>query len=383
MVVFGNSLIAADRIVNVVRRRLQEQLGDGGRGFLYVDGLAPGPRDRTSSTAEGWITTNIADFDEKPEFRGISSSVAGGVHMSAGPASSRFRLAGESEALIYAPRAGLEVRASGGTWQPVTPSLHRLSLPAGARMLELRARSAGAVVHGVVLEHEHAGVVVDTFGVAGADAMRWARVDDEVFRAGLAARDPDLVVVMLGGNEMKRIAWRQRSLAQVRDQLRAMLRRVEPSITRSCLVIGPIDAVVGERDRRGPEHDVMTQRPEMVPVNEVHRAVAFEEGCAFFDLYTAMGGKDSLVRLKEADALFYDLVHPNDRGLAVLGQLIADALLQSWAVTPQRSLADLNAEATDLLVEVAPLEAEIVGGAAHVAGEADDSILQDALLEAL
>ncbi len=355
VVIFGNSLIAADRIVNVVRRRLTEQLGDAGRGFVLADRLGPiGPRDRTATDASGWVPTSVADLVHAPEVRGAPHGVAGAAHVSVGPAVSRFRLAGEDEVTVMGwalpGRPGLSARVDQGRWQPLVvvdgavadpgegpagaPILHRLHLPKGAASLELRTTGRGAVVHGVALEHGGGGVVVDTFGVAAADAPRFLDIDATIFETELDARQPDLVVLMLGGNETKRVAWKQRSLDEVATALRALIRRTRPGTDRSCLVVGPIDAVVGTDAKAG--QDPLGQRPELTTINDIHRHVALAEGCAYIDLYAAMGGKGSLQRLKAAGALHDDLVHPREQGLAMLGQLVADALLQAWRVSPHR-----------------------------------------------
>jgi lysophospholipase L1-like esterase len=352
--IVGNSLIAADRIVNVIRRRLQEQLGDGGRGLLLPDRLGTiGPRDRTASSASGWTPATVADFEPRPEARGVPRGVGGAVFVSTGPATSRFDVHDERSATVFAwagPRgSGLELRADGGRFHPVlavpgesaqeTPVLHRFLLPKGTRTIELRTLRSGAAVHGVALEGDGGGVVVDTLGVAAADARRFLSIDAALFSQQLDARRPDLVVLMLGGNETKRLAWGRESLAELRASLSELVRRVKPGADRSCLVVGPIDAVIGADDRNGFRAGPATanpfvERPELHKVNALHRQVAWLEGCAFFDLYAAMGGAGSLRRLFEANALHDDLVHPKELGLAVLGQLIADALVQGWATTP-------------------------------------------------
>jgi lysophospholipase L1-like esterase len=322
-----------------------------------------GPRDRTASDASGWLPATIADAEPKPEARGVPRGIVGAVHVSTGPATSAFVLDGETRATVLGwagPRgSGLELRANGGRFHPVlsvddgggddggagSPILHRFVLPEGARRVELRATRPGAAVHGVVLEHDRGGVVVDTLGVAAADAKRFLTIDAPLFAAQLDARRPDLVVLMLGGNETKRVAWGQDSVDDLRGYLTDLIRRVGPGPDRSCLVVGPIDAVVGADDLNGfreglePSPDPFRERPELQAVIAMERYVALVEGCAFFDLYAAMGGAGSLRRFHEADALHADLVHPKELGLAVLGQLVADAVLQGWASAPGVDMA--------------------------------------------
>ena len=63
------------------------------------------------------------------------------------------------------------------------------------------------MVHGLVLDQPHPGVVLDTLGVAAADASLFLHADEEMVTAQLRARDPNLVLIMLGGNEVKRLQW--------------------------------------------------------------------------------------------------------------------------------------------------------------------------------
>jgi lysophospholipase L1-like esterase len=337
---FGNSLIAADRIVNVLRSRLVEVAGNGGRGFVLADRMAAyGPRDRTARTASGWTACTLGDPQPLPASRGVRWGVPGVVHVSAtrGARSSFSLTAIDEVATVFGAvddeRGGLRARFDTGPWhwiaaENVTASadvVHRLPVPPNSRVLELEATGARAVVHGVALEREQGGVVVDTFGVPAVDATLWLGTDERTLSAHLASRAPDLAVIMLGGNETKRLAWRRRSVETIEGDLRAMIHRVRDVEQTACLVVGPVDAVVGK-----DAPDPWRQRPQLQTVNDVHRRVAHEEGCAFFDLFEAMGGKGSLKRLRAANALHDDLVHPRGRGLDVLGHLLAEALLTSW-----------------------------------------------------
>lgn len=332
VMVFGNSLIASDGVTGVVRERLVERFGDGGRGLVLADCMASyGPRGRTAQDARGWTTANVAGL-EKPS---TPVGLAGVIHVSDGPAESSFALAGEQEAEVFffaqegAPR--LRWRCDRGPWieipdGPAGPRVERIRLPEFSERFELQAPGARAVCHGVSLERG-AGVVLDVLGVPSADAALWLEADEASFTSQLAARRPDLITVMLGANEAKRISWGKATRDSTEESLVAFLERLRTAAPgASCLVVGPGDAVVGPG-----EDEPFRQRAQLAAVIELERRVALAQGCAFFDLYAAMGGRGAIERLNEAGLMHDDLVHPKGRGLDLLGQLIADALFDAYA----------------------------------------------------
>ncbi|MGZ3458668.1 MAG: hypothetical protein ACXU86_09195, partial [Archangium sp.] len=112
---FGNSLIAGDRIVDVVRDELGATFGDGGRGVLFVDRLAAyGPRVRAGFTHGGWEPRTLGEL----KLAELPFGVTGIYHQSTAPkATSRFALTGEPHGTLWwldVPRAGrLSVYAEG------------------------------------------------------------------------------------------------------------------------------------------------------------------------------------------------------------------------------------------------------------------------------
>jgi len=210
-----------------------------------------------------------------------------------------------------------------------------------------------------VLQHARPGIILDMLGVPSADATLYARLDDAALRAQLAERDPRLLLFFLGGNESKRLEWKRTDLDTLRTDLRALLRRARAAAPGSaCMVVGPMDAV---RDTKADGKKPFTQRPFLEAVVEAEREVTTAEGCAFFDLYAAMGGKGALARFHQAGFMHDDLVHPRGRGLDVLGHLVTDALLRAWVAAPQgRRVAALTpaaappAAAPERTVEAAP-----------------------------
>lgn len=341
LAVLGNSLIASDHIVDVVRARLQERFGDGGAGFLLADRMADyGPRTRTGRARPGAFRAHNFAMGQKGRY---PFGVAGVLHVSrARGARTWWPVRDEARARVFwldhegAPP--LALFADDALVEELTPSgdermrVTDVVLPSGSERVALVARGPRAVVYGASLSNDagvRPGVMLHTFGVPAAGPGHFLkRTRADLFREQLQALAPDLVVIMLGGNETKRLEWRQVGRRKVETHARelvARLRDVAPDA--GCLVVGPIDAVKGKGARP------WRTRPHLAWVNESWRWTAVEHGCAFFDLLGAMGGPGALKRFAQRGWVHDDLVHPRAPGLDVLGELLADALLDAYAST--------------------------------------------------
>lgn len=338
-IVFGNSLIASDRITDIVRARLQEFYGKGGGSFYLLDRLADyGGRWRTGKSDRRWDIYNFSQGSKGA----YPFGVPGAHHVSqrAG-ARTRWRIEGDRVARVFwfdhKRSPGFSLWIDGEKALDVKPvrndklSITQLELPPDAKTLTLVAKGARLVVHGAEMDMPAAGVRFDTHGIVAADSRKWMSADLEQFQTELAARNPQLVVVMLGGNEVRRVAWRRYSLKTVEEQASKFLDRLQTILPgSSCLVIGPLHAIEG-KDHRRP----FQTRPQLAPVNRIYREQALAHGCAFFDTYAAMGGEGSLRRFYKNRMLHADYVHPRADGLNFLGEYIAQGLFRAWEKTPR------------------------------------------------
>lgn len=348
---FGNSLIAGDRIVDIVRDELVAAFGGAGRGVLLVDRMAPyGGRTRTAAVSDGWEPRTLGELHAPPHPFGIT----GVYHVATERrARGRFKLDGEPRGTLWwkdvASAGRLAVSVDGTVLTRTEPQGDGVSrttsfdLPPGAKWLDVTAEGEGAIVQGVVLQKDAPGIVLDMLGVPSADATLYARLEEDALTAQLPQRDPKLLLFFLGGNESKRLEWKRTDLPTVRKDLTALLRRTHAAAPGSaCLVVGPMDAVQDSHEKGKP----LSQRPFLEAAITAEREVALAEGCGFFNLYAAMGGAGSLARFDQAGFMHEDLVHPRGQGLDLLGQLVADALMAAWAnegATPAPALTSSRA----------------------------------------
>lgn len=337
----GNSLIASDHVTDIVRERLVERFGDGGRGYLLTDRTSKvaGRRVRTGYGSKTW---KVNTFAQRPPDRPIFG-FAGSSHEStrAGDRTVWKIMGADTGRLFYLdhPEASSFTLSVDGqeiaTIQPdasePTDKMFDFTLPEGGKKLTLTAQGPEVVLFGVALEKNEPGVTWDTLGVPASDSQIYVdKTNNDIFVRQLGARSPDLLVPMVGGNETRSLAFKWTTPEEVRGYYGRMIDLMRQSAPdAACLAVSPIDAA--KATAAGAK---LTTRPQLLTVVAIEKEVAREKGCAYFDLFAAMGGKGSLQRFRRAGYVHDDLVHPKGRGGDILGQLFADALLNAWVQTP-------------------------------------------------
>lgn len=339
----GDSLIASDHITDMIRARLQERHGSGGKGFLFVDRPTGSGRSvRTGTASEGWQITRLIDRNypkDKLGYTGVAFASAG-----TGSPSARFPAEGARVAELFfqtQPTGGTVVLSADG--KPLQRLLTRFELPGVAfsrfalpeDTKTLSLQTLGKVeVHGVSLENGQPGIVYDTIGLPGATAEVFLRAQHGAFRSQLRHRKPSLVVLMVGGNEAFYISRNRITPEQIREHATELVKWVREAVPESaCLIMAPIDAAV------------RTMGGELVPrrgskdVGDIFREVAKEGGCAYWDALSAMGGEGASIKWLSSGLFNEDLVHPRARGSDLLGHLFDIALQRAYAKAHQPLLA--------------------------------------------
>lgn len=324
---FGDSLTADDQITDVLRTKLQAVLGDGGAGFVFAAPPHPYCEHHAVSryVSDDWDSRGISHLGFPDKLLGLGGSaetVSGGtirlapkgavktldVHYLAQPHGGTFDVACD----------GKVVSTIATTADKKTGAFATAAIPDGTKRIELRAR--GHVrLFGESLEST-GGVVVDNLGVVNATAkqMRIHNLEDH-WRNQLAHRASDLVVIMYGTNEAGWLAPKGRGIKEhekMFGELLATVRKANPN--GACLVVSPLDQL-----------DWTTQKPRTsVPaLVEAQRRAALARGCAFWDVYTWMGGSGASLNWFKHGMLMKDFQHPTTPGAKKLAEALYDALV--------------------------------------------------------
>lgn|GEM_PF-1321321 len=337
VLVYGASHVASDTWTGIVRRALQTSFGDAGHGFILP--VEPWRRyhhmDITvTSNSRRWETLRahygdhdageygLAGIAVRTERAGAYGRIDTGSH-----SASRFELFYRRE-----PGGGtVDLMLDGVRVQRVRTdgeagSAYALVTAEDApHVFEIRARGDGPVtIYGVSVERETPGVIIDTLGINGYRAAGHLLWDEALHTEHLRRRAPDLVALAYGTNES---GDDDQPIEIYERDLRRVMARLQGAVpTASCLLIGPSDRPIVNRD------GTIEPRPRTDMVIEVQRRVAGELGCGFIDMVRYGGGAMHMVEWAASDPAWAqpDRVHYTLRGYTRFGDVMSRALLETY-----------------------------------------------------
>jgi len=190
----------------------------------------------------------------------------------------------------------------------------------------LRATGGAVPLYGVVLESGRPGATWETLSVSGVGSRSFSIYAGEGLAPQVARRDPDLLVVMLGGNEAGYPVLSVGEGGGYAPIFQAALDTIRAGAPdAACLVLSPLDQ--GEVDEEGHARSKRGM-PNLVARQ---RDVAVDSGCAFWSTWRAMGGEGAAVTWGRTRGVGTgDFVHVTGAALDLLGGALADALLQAY-----------------------------------------------------
>ncbi len=338
---YGDSSIATDLITSTIRENLQTRFGDAGHGFvLAAKGYIPYQHRgvRQSSNPEAWDVREVVrrqDRRGRYGYGGVQARARPGAwarvgtakHGDVGRLASRFDIYFEEQ-----PRGGkFSVRLDDEPREIVSTKsdmygegVYSIVTTDGPHQIELRyARGGPVAIYGVAVEREGPGIVYDSLGLVGARANRLLNFDEDHIRRQLEQREVDLLVLGFGGNE----ASDDRTEDMFYEDFVQVLGRMRQGREDlGCIVFAPLDQARRQRGR-------IRTLPTIPLIVAAQRRAAFDSGCAFYDTWQAMGGRDSMRRWYKARPRLAmgDFRHATPAGYEIIGNMFYKALLAGFA----------------------------------------------------
>lgn len=200
-------------------------------------------------------------------------------------------------------------------------------------------------IFGVVLDGD-SGVAVDNFPMRGSSGLGFEMINRSLYQQLLESTNTSLVILQYGINVVPNPQKNYDYYMRLLDAQLKAIRKAAPDV--SILVIGPSDM----SRKRGGNY---VSYPNIPTIRDAMKQAAFTNGCAFWDLYNAMGGENSMVAWVQNDPPLAakDFTHFSTRGAGFVGEMLYNAIISKyiqWKQAQHQHINSLPGKKADTLV---------------------------------
>jgi hypothetical protein len=337
---FGDSFIEGDILCGNVRETLQSRYGGSGVGYVPMASEVAQFRMTIRHTYEQWETYSIVGKKATHAPLGFS----GYCFIPQADNLVRFNKPGKAykgfdefrmfyvnrspKALTYVLNDTLQQEVN----LMVSDSLRQISIPMhNASSVDLKFMNPDSLlVYGGSFE-SGPGIYVDNFAMRGNSGMGLSTLSDQNLKQFNRFQDYKLILLQYGLNVVGEkdslgYSWYTEKMVKVIQRLRQVL--PEASIV-----------LIGVSDRSSNQDGTITTIPAIPRMRDAQRKIAIKSEIAFWDLYSAMGGKDTMVKFVAANPPLgaKDYTHLTYLGGKKIAALLTDALLHELKKNDKKS----------------------------------------------
>ncbi len=368
---YGDSQLEGDRISDYLRNRLQLLFGGQGPGILlpneptagsrrsayvsqsenlkkkaiYISNQKP-PENRygiggatfifngNTSQFVGWDTLRTKKMRKDSSIELVVStepkfdeSVQTKSYIKIKNGSSGYRLARQysSIKLLYRSESPFLLGFSSDTFQSehFVSATQSLGIKSWYRptykSLRLEVKKGGfPEIYGLALDGT-SGVAVDNFPMRGSSAIGFSGMDRSLYGEQLRSMNVRCIILQYGINVVPMV---RSDYSYYKSSLIRQLKSIKAAYPGvSIIVVGPSDM---SKNKGGN----MVSYENIPLIRDAMKGAAFETGCAFWDLYEAMGGQNSMVSWVNNGLAQKDYTHFSFRGAKYVGEMLFEAILE-------------------------------------------------------
>jgi hypothetical protein len=347
---YGDSQIEDDRMTSLLRNKLQTRFGGSGAGLVPASQLYPygfsmkqtssknwsrftgfGKRDPTINHNRYGVLASYCTFNYRNKSSTGDTSVAW-VRFRASPYSYNNTRRFYQCRIFYgqnrAPFLNELFENNKLVDADILPASNRLRVirwkldgPVSDLKLTFKGQSSPEI-YGIALDGQH-GVAVDNIPLRGCSGLFFTRMDEPLMKDMFRELNVKCFILQFGGNF---VPAGLNSFSGYENWFGNQIRQLKKLCPgASVLVIGVADMSVRDKDRYVTD-------PNVEKVRNALRSAAFKSGAAFWDMYRAMGGRNSMPSWVFANPPLAsgDFVHFNPHGAKTIAQMFYDALILEY-----------------------------------------------------
>jgi len=167
------------------------------------------------------------------------------------------------------------------------------------------------------------GIIMDNIAMRGSSGLIFTKMDKQLLKKMFEHLHVNLIILQYGGNVVPYIKGKSKFYGKSFYNQLLRLKSIVPEVP--ILVIGPADMSIKEKD-------YYVTNPVLPKVRDVLKEASFKAGCAYWDMYEAMGGNNSMPSWVFANPPLAssDFIHFNHRGARLIAEMFYNALLYEY-----------------------------------------------------
>ncbi len=344
---YGDSQIEMDRMTAQLRQFMQEIFGGGGPGLLpirpvvgsrSVSQYASGSLSHQSSFLVDSLTHSAnGNYGPMAHCWYLSGSAGGGVNASKDTkVCDRFKRFSTITLLInnrpgpVAATVSSKELSYSETLTADDQGVHALrwSLPQSVGTLQFTLQG-NADIYGIMVD-DGPGVAVDNIALRGCSGQQFSMINADQLGQAYSQMDVGLIILQFGGNSVPYLQpgkSLQTYCASLSKQI-ALLRKACPQA--QLLFVGPSDmstSVNGD----------ISSYPAMPIIVDSLRRMALRNGVAYWSIYDAMGGFNTMRAWVEKGWANTDYIHFSPKGVDIMGERFVEAFRRMYSFYQMRS----------------------------------------------
>lgn len=329
---YGDSFIEGDILTSDLREMLQNKYGGHGIGYTPITTISSGFRMTVRQQATGWLRHSIMD---STAFDRSLQDVSNHYFKAADGASIRFR--GQDKvnsrldtfyraSFFFVPDSSVIIKASvngRGVFENKYEGKDLQTAVVDGRIgnvtFNVVESVPTSVFYGVAMD-DSVGIALDNFSMRGSSGLNIRSIPGKMMRRFYQYRPYDLVILQYGLN----VATERGS--NYDNYIKGMKTAIQ-HIKEYYPGAGILIVSVADRDFKTKDGEIQTM-PGIRNLVRYQQNLAAEEGVAFWNMFQAMGGNESMKALVDSKPSManYDYTHINMRGGKYLARLLFEAL---------------------------------------------------------
>ena len=338
---YGDSQIEMDHITSRLRVSLQKRFGGTGPGMLPFQPITPVMNARMGITGE---LIHLATFGDSLAVRSRGNY---------GPMMQCFRLSGGSATVTVRPTSighadnrvkhlG-RVRLIANSRNGLSASLQNIKgdkqrqprtaqagvtimewLPDSIRSNGFRLTASGSAdLYALLVDGDGGGVAVDNIPMRGCSGQQFSMVNERLLSDAYAQMDIGMIILQFGGNSVPYL----KTSKQISTYCQSIGNQID-YIHRCCpeakiLFIGPSDMSTRVRGN-------LQTYPAIPELIDSLAATALSHGVAYWSIYHAMGGHNSMLSWKRQGLAGSDYIHFSQHGADIMGDRLSEAFINCY-----------------------------------------------------